>query len=107
MNRRSRRAPRGVRIAVAVFALIAAVLAVILAAQLLSGALKLVRTDGGATEPDPQFAEPAETVTRPPELMGEGEGGAPDDDPSAHWNLGEQTPVDKTAEELSREEMGE
>ena len=24
-------------------------------------------------------------------------------DPSAYWNLGEQTPVDKTAEELSRE----
>lgn len=98
-----RRAPQGVRVAVVVVALIAAVLAVILAAQMFSGALRLVRSDGGATSRDPQFAEPAETVTRPPELAGEGAAAASDADPSANWDLGVQTPVDKTAEELSRE----
>lgn len=86
-----------------VVALIAAVLAVILAAQMLTGALRLVRGDGGATSRDPQFAEPAESVTRPPELFGEDAAAASDEDPSASWDLGVQTPVDKTAEELSRE----
>ena len=106
MNRR-RRTPRGTRIAVAVVALIAAVLAVVLAGQMFTGALRLVRTDGGSTARDPQFAEPAESVTRPPELTGEGAPAADEEDPSANWDLGEQTPVDKTAEELSREAAGE
>ena len=79
-----------------------AILAVIIGVKMLSGTIGLIRSDGGAAEPDPQFAEPAETVTRPPELMGE-DGAPVADDPSAGWDLGVQTPVDKTAEELSRE----
>ena len=81
-------------------ALIAVVLIAVLAARLASGALNRV---GGASERDPQFAEPAEAVTRPPELIGEAGAPGAEGDPSEHWDLGEQTPVDKTAEELSRE----
>ena len=105
MNRR-RRAPGWTRWAVAAVAVIAAVLAVSLAAQMIGGTLRLLR-DGGATARDPQFAEPAETVTRPPELDGNGEPVALDDDPSASWVYEAETPVDKTAEELSREAAAE
>lgn len=87
------------------FAVVAALvaLAVAFAVRLFSGTMALVRADGGASERDPQFAEPTEAVTRPPELAGEGEAPALADDPSAGWDLGVQTPVDKTAEELARE----
>ena len=102
MSRRRRRPlwPKAVGLAVVA---VLAIVAVVLALRLLGGAIRLARTDGGEGIHDPQFAESAETVTRPPELMGDGV--APDgvEDPSAYWNLGEQTPVDKTAEELSRE----
>lgn len=84
-------------------ALIAAVLAVSLAAQLFSGTLRLLRTDGGETTRDPQFAEPAEPATRPPELDESGRPVDLADDPSASWVYENETPVDKTAEELSRE----
>lgn len=90
------------RIAVAAAALIAVVLIAVFAARLASGALNGTRI-GGASERDPQFAEPAEAVTRPPELIGEAGAPGAEGDPSEHWDLGEQTPVDKTAEELSRE----
>lgn len=53
---------------------------------------------------DPQFAEPAETVTVPPELTGEGEAAVQYRDNSANWDIPEQTPVDKTAAELAAEE---
>ena len=92
------------RRAVAAIVVVAAlaILGIIFAARLLSGAIGWMRADGGPGVPDPQFAEPAQTVTRPPELMGE-DGQPVGDDPSAGWDLGEQTPVDKTAEVLSRE----
>lgn len=106
MNKR-RRAPAWTRWAVALVGLAAAVLAIALAAQLFSGSLKLLRT-GGPTERDPQFAEEATRETRPPEM---GENGAAVDlseDPSLGWVYENETPVDKTAEELSREaEAGE
>lgn len=102
MNRR-RRAPRWTRYAVAAVALVAAILAVSLAAQLFSGTLRLLRTDGGETTRDPQFAEPAEQTTRPPELDESGRAPELGDDPSANWVYEAETPVDKTAEELSRE----
>ena len=79
---------------------IAAVLVVLLVSRLFSGVLRLAR---GSDGPDPQFAEPSEGATRPPELYGEGEAAQFLEDPSAGWDLGEQTPVDKTAAELSRE----
>ena len=87
-------------------AAVAAVLLLLLVIRLVSGALNLTRSKGTGT-PDPQFAEPAETVTRPPEMKGE-EGLSPAmDDPSAGWEVVELTPVDKTAEELGREEAAE
>ena len=101
MNKRRRaRAPQWPR-------LVALIAAALLLAALLFGLgkgvaalLGLLRGDDAAR--DPQFAEPAEQVTRPPELDERGRPLA-QDDPSAAWELGEQTPVDKTAEELSRE----
>lgn len=96
--KRRRRPPAAMIAALAV----AAVLAVLLVIRLIVGAVGLLR-GGGASTVDPQFAQPAETVTRPPELMGEGDWTGDEGDPSANWDLGEQTPVDKTAEELSRE----
>ena len=88
-------------------ALVAAVLAVILAVQLLTGTLRLLKTDGGETARDPQFAEPAEYATRPPELDEDGQPADLGDDPSASWVYEAETPVDKTAEELSREAEAE
>ena len=78
----------------------------ILALRLLTGALRLSKSGGDATS-DPQFAEPAETVTRPPEMKGEDGLSPMADDPSARWEAVELTPVDKTAEELGREEAAE
>ena len=101
MNRR-RRAPAWTRMAVAAVALVAAVLTVVLAVQLLGGSLKLLRT-GGPTERDPQFAEEPARETRPPELDENGQPVDIAEDPSLGWVYEAQTPVDKTAEELSRE----
>lgn len=104
MNRRKRRrgkAPIGVRAAaLAVTAILAIALAVLLT-RLVRGALGFLhRGDAGK---DPQFAEPTEYVTRPPEMTGEGKWPGEVEDPSTAWEQGEQTPVDKTAEELARE----
>lgn len=102
MNRR-RRAKPWLRAALIALVAVAAVLLAVLAVRLFLGALRLARTDGGSAQADPQFAQPAEAVTRPPEP---GDGGlwpAMEEDPSENRDLGEQTPVDKTAEELSRE----
>ena len=87
-------------------AAVVAVLLILLIVRLVSGALNLARSDG-AGAPDPQFAEPAETVTRPPEMMGEEGSAQAVDDPSAGWEAVELTPVDKTADELGREEAAE
>ena len=87
---------------IAVIALLA--VALLFMGRLFLGALNLLRTDGGPTQPDPQFAEPAETAVPPMELTQQGEAAVgPDDDPSARWVQENQTPVDKTADELSRE----
>ncbi len=88
-------------------ALVAAVLAVVLAAQFLTGSLKLLHA-GDSGERDPQFAEEAARQTRPPELDETGSAAALEEDPSLGWVYENETPVDKTAEELSREaEAGE
>lgn len=101
-RKRARRGPAAVA-ALVVVALLAA-LGVFLAIRLMSGMFTLLRADGGPSVPDPQFAEPAATVTRPPELEGTTDAPSSDDDPSAGWETGVQTPVDKTAEQLSLEE---
>ena len=107
MSRRRRTPTQGrTRIAALAVAAVVAVILLVLAIRLFTGALRVSKSGGSAT-PDPQFAEPAETVTRPPEMKGE-EGLSPAmDDPSAGWEVVELTPVDKTAEELGREEAAE
>lgn len=82
-------------------AIVVAALLVWLLLRGVLGALGLTKSRGAGI--DPQFAEPAETVTRPPELDESGSPVVDGDDPSAAWEQGEQTPVDKTAEELGRE----
>ena len=99
-RRRPGRGPLGVGAVVA--AAILAVLLTLLIGRLILGALSLTRP-GASGAPDPQFAEPAETVTRPPEMAGEGQPPEREDDPSAGWEQVQLTPVDKTAEELGRE----
>ena len=101
-RRRLSPAQRRVRvIAVAVAALLAVLLAW-LALRLLLGGLRASHK-GGAGVLDPQFAEPAEAVTRPPELDASGQAPQLEDDPSLNWDQGEQVPVDMTADELVRE----
>ena len=85
--------------ALAVIALLA--LAITGVVRLITGAVNLIVTDGGAAEPDPMFAGEAELTTRPPELYDEQ--GTVFTDNSAAWDVGEETPVDMTAEELARE----
>ena len=67
------------------------------------GVLNAIHADGGRTEPDPMFREEPERVTRPPELDENGQPVAIAEDPSLGWVYEEQSPVEKTAEELSRE----
>ena len=103
---RRRPAQRRAGIGMIVALAIVAILLIALAVRLVSGAFSMARR-GGSGGTDPQFAEPAETVTRPPELEGEGRPDGTDIDPSAQWEEVELTPVDKTAEELGREEAAE
>lgn len=105
-RRRQSPAHKWIGVGAVVAAAMVAVLLLAMLIRLFSGALNLSRTDGAGT-PDPQFAEPAETVTRPPEMAGEDGMAAMPDDPSAGWVQTELTPVDKTAEELGREEAAE
>ena len=101
-GRRISPARRRAGIGALIAAAIVAALLLLLTVRLLPRALRLTRT-GGSGEPDPQFAEPAQAVTRPPEADA---GVLPPqlgDDPSARWEQGELTPVDKTADELARE----
>ena len=59
--------------------------------RMVLGALNGARGGGGS---DPQFAEPAETVTRPPSLSGEdGEAADLGDDPSKNWHYETLTPL--------------
>ena len=87
-------------------ALLALAALVLIAFMMVRGATGIARlsADGGESEPDPMFAEPAERVTRPPELSGEG---APvisgDEDPSRNWVYETLTPVERTAAELANE----
>lgn len=84
--------------------ILAAALSVALLVVLGRGVLGLLNGARGASEPDPMFAEEAARETRPPELDENGVPIDPNEDPSLNWTYEEQTPVDMTAEELSREE---
>ena len=92
-------------VALAVAAVVGVVL-LVLVIRMAVAALNLT-SPGGSGTADPQFAEPAEIVTRPPEMAGEGSPSPMADDPSAAWEQGELTPVDKTADELGREEAAD
>ena len=89
--------------------LVAAVTGIVLLALLAiamgRGMLALLGGAGGGGEADPMFAEPAEAVTRPPELDGETpDGAATAMDASDTWVYEAQTPVDMTAEEHAGEQ---
>lgn len=73
--------------------------------RLVKATVGIIATDGGEADADPMFAQDAELVTRPPELSEEN--GVLFQDNSAKWNVGEETPVDMTAEELAREESSQ
>ena len=105
-GRRRRPAQKRAGIGLIVALAIVTILLIALAVRLVSGAFSVARR-GGSVGTDPQFAEPVETVTRPPELEGEGRPDGTEVDPSAQWEQGELTPVDKTAEELGREEAAQ
>lgn len=103
MSRRRRREPAYGRLIAAIIAVVALAVLLILLSRAILGAVKLVN-DGGTTTRDPMFAEPVEEVTRPPE-PDEGVGlSRSEADPSTQWVEENQTPVDKTAEELSLED---
>lgn len=83
-----------------------AVLAILLAVcvsmgKLLITAVQVVLTDGGENEADPMFAEEAEMITPPPELIEEGD--YVHEDVSDQWIMEYETPVDMTVDELARE----
>ena len=71
--------------------------------RMLMATLNVIHTDGGAVEPDPMFAREEPVATRPPELDGTDGEIYLHTDNSANWQGDNQTPVDKTAEELARE----
>ena len=97
------RGPLWPKLVAGLIAIALLVLALVFMSRLFLGALNLLRTDGGPVQPDPQFAEPVETVEPPPELLESGEAFLQDDDPSSRWVEDNQTPVDKTADELALE----
>lgn len=104
MSRRKRnRAPLAAKLVVGILAVaLLAALAVLLGRGVLSAA-QLIGTDGGPTTSDPMFRGEVETVTRPPEAESTAGAGREDTDPSAHWEVEEEGPVDQTLEELARE----
>ena len=85
--------------------IVGAALSLTLLVLLGRGVLSLLNgSRGSSSERDPMFADEAAQQTRPPELYENGEPFDPNDDPSLNWIYEAQTPVDMTAEELSREE---
>lgn len=103
MSRRRRRGPACGKLIAAILAVVALAVVLILLGRAIFGAVKLVN-GADVTTRDPMFAEPAEEVTRPPELDDGAGLSRSDADPSTKWVEENQTPVDKTAEELSRED---
>lgn len=105
MNRPGRRRPPLWPRAVLLAALIVVAVAVlILLVRLATGMIGGMSR--GDSERDPQFAQPVEAVTRPPEPDDTAPLTTPEEDPSLGWVYEAQSPVDKTAEELAREEAG-
>ena len=99
-----KRGPAWPKIAVGLAAIALLLVLLVFMGRLLLGALNLLHTDGGPAQPDPQFAEPAETFAPPPELLESPGGPEQDVDPSSRWVEEIQTPVDMTAEQLAAED---
>ena len=59
------RGPLWPKLVAGLIAIALLVLALVFMSRLFLGALNLLRTDGGPVQPDPQFAEPVETVEPP------------------------------------------
>lgn len=84
-------------------------IAILLIAALACAGYSILRCVGAAArnidlaagEPDPMFAEPAETVTRPPEL--DEEEPQPEHPTLDDYVPAEESPVDKTVDELIAE----
>ena len=94
---------RWIGLATALVAVLALIFLVTSLGRVILGALNAGSVDAGAGA-DPMFAEPAEQVTRPPELAGsDADAGASVEDRSDSWVYEELTPVDKTAQELAGE----
>lgn len=69
--------------------------------NLLGGVWKVLSNAEFVSEPDPMFAQEAETPTRPPELDAEMQ--APNHLTLDDYSMPEGAPVDKTADQLIRE----
>ena len=101
---RRRRPPLWPRAALLAALIVVAVAVLVLLVRLAAGMIGGLSR--GDSERDPQFAQPVETVTRPPEPDEAVPSAALEEDPSLGWVYEAQSPVDKTAEELAREEAG-
>ena len=84
---------------VLILVLIGLILMLVILGRFLTGAIGLIHTDGDLGT-DPQFAEPMQTTTRPPEMVEEAGSAAVDH--SDEWTANEETPVDWTVDELQR-----
>ena len=87
-----------------ILAVLAVIALALVAALILRGVMGVARlsADGGSAEPDPMFAEPAEVVTRPPDVREDGQPAvSADEDPSENWVYETLTPVEQTAAELA------
>ena len=91
------------RLVVAILLALLLATAVVLLSRGVLSAAKMIGTDGGPTTSDPMFRGETEIVTRPPEPESISGAGRDDTDPSAHWEVEEEGPVDQTIEELARE----
>ena len=91
------------RLIVAILALALLIAVAVLLGKGVLFATRMIGTDGGPTTSDPMFRGEVETVTRPPEAESTAGAGRDDTDPSAHWEVEEEGPVDQTIEELARE----
>ena len=91
------------RLVVAILVALLLIALVVLLSRGVLSAARMIGTDGGPTTQDPMFSAAPETVTRPPEPESTAGAGREDTDPSAHWEVEEEGPVDQTLEELARQ----
>ena len=92
------------RLILLIAAVILAVVVLVALGRGLIALINVIRSDGGALEPDPMFPEEIRSEAEfPEELDDHGTPPQLGDDPSVNWVYEELNPVDKTAEELAAE----